>query len=293
VNPDRWWIVTVRTSAPWDAELLPSCLLEAGARAVVEDGEGVFTAPFEPPEDPEGEAHRLRDWLTSETGLDDVEVAWRWQPHEDWESLWRRGIVPRQVSSRVMVAPSWDVPSTESGSVVVVLDPGMAFGTAEHPTTRGCIRLLDGLVTPGERVADIGSGSGILAVAAALLGAREVRALESDPWAVEAAAANVVRNGVAHRVRVEEALVDLPLLAGLGVFHGILANIERGIVVPLLPGLVRALEPGGWLILSGIPRPEAHLVVEEAVRAGLLPAAEDPEEEWWSGSFRRGGARAP
>lgn len=286
--PDRWWIVTVRTDAPWDAELLPSALLEAGARAVVEEGEGLFTAPFEPPADPDAEALRLTGLLAAETGLQDLAFTWRWQPHEDWEALWRRGIEPRGVSPRIVVAPSWDVPPPEQGKVVVVLDPGMAFGTAEHPTTRGCLRLLDAVVASGQRVADIGSGSGILAVAAALLGAGEVLALESDPWAVDAARANVVRNGVAQRVAVEERLVDLPLLGTLGTFDGILANIERGIVVPLLPGLVKALRPGGWLILSGIPRSEAHLVEEEARRAGLLPDAREPEEEWWSGSFRLG-----
>jgi ribosomal protein L11 methyltransferase len=291
--PDRWWIVTVTTEAPWDAELLPSALLEAGARAVVEEDEGRFTAPFEPPSDPEAEATSLSDRLAEETGLQDLVVTWRWQPHEDWEALWRRGIEPRLVSPRIMVAPSWDVPPREEGVVVVVLDPGMAFGTAEHPTTRGCLRLLDALATPGGRIADIGSGSGILAVAAALLGADQVLALESDPWAVEAARANVVRNGVEGRVQVEEALVDLPLLATLGTFDGILANIERGIVVPLLPGLVEALRPGGWLILSGIPRGEAHLVEEAAARVGLHPDGREPEEEWWSGSFRLQEAPAP
>lgn len=287
--PDRWWIVTVTTDAPWDAELLPSVLLEAGARAVVEEDEGRFTAPFEPPADPDVEVQGLLERLSGETGLQDLVLTWRWQPHEDWEALWRRGIEPRVVSRRIVVAPSWDVPSPADGQVVVVLDPGMAFGTAEHPTTRGCLRLLDGLVSPGQRLADIGSGSGILAVAAALLGAEEVLALESDPWAVEAARANVVRNGVDGRVVMREALVDLPLLDTLGRFDGILANIERGIVVPLLPGLVRCLRPGGWLVLSGIPRGEAHLVEAAATEAGLRPEGTEPEEDWWSGAFRAPG----
>lgn len=288
--PDRWWIVTVTTDAPWDAELLPSALLEAGARAVVEEDEGRFTAPFEPPADADQALWELRERLAAETGLQDLALSWCWQPHEDWEALWRRGIVPRLVSPRIVVAPSWDVPPAEDGRVVVVLDPGMAFGTAEHPTTRGCLRLLDDLVSPGERLADIGSGSGILAVAAALLGADGVLALESDPWAVEAARGNLARNGVEDRVEVKEALVDLPLLGTLGDFDGIVANIERGIVVPLLPGMVGCLRPGGWLVLSGIPRGESPLVEEAAAAVGLIPEGREPEEEWWSGSFRRPGA---
>jgi ribosomal protein L11 methyltransferase len=285
--PDRWWIVELTTDTPWEAEMVPSVLLEAGARAVIEEGEGQFSAPFPPPEDPESALAELRECITTEAGLGHFELSWRWQPHEDWEELWRRGIVARQVTDRVVVAPSWDPREPSPGQIVLTLDPGMAFGTAEHPTTRGCLRLVDGVIQGGERLLDVGSGSGILAVAAALMGAAEVLGLESDPWAVEAARENVVRNAVADRVRMEVALVDLPLLATLGPVDGVLANIERGIVVPLLPGFHRALLPGGWLILSGILRVEADSVIEAATAAGFGLIRTDPEEDWWSALFRR------
>lgn len=291
--PPRWWVVTVRTAAPWDGDLLPTLLLESGARGVVEEGDGHFSAPFEPPDDPESEAVRLRAFLQAESGLDDLEVTWLWQPHADWESLWREGLRPRRITPRITVAPSWDIPDPAPGEQIVVLDPGMAFGTAEHATTRGCLRLLDGTLAPGERVADIGTGSAILAVAAALLGAAHVRALEADPWAVDAARENVVRNGVEDRVRVEQALVDLSALAALHPLDGILANIERGVVVPLLPGFREALEEGGWLILSGIEEGETAAVVDAASREGFTPLREDREEGWTSLLLRRGPDPAP
>lgn len=286
MTPPRWWMVTVRTDASWDAELLPSLLLESGARAVLEEGEGLFTAPFEPPAEPDSAAEELRSALVAGSGLADLEVTWRWQPHEDWESLWRQGLQPRRVTDRLVVTPTWEVPDRRPGDLVVALDPGMAFGTAEHATTRGCLRLLDGTVSPGDRVADIGAGSAILSVAAALLGAGGVLAVESDPYAVEAARENVGRNGVADRVEVEERLADVPWLETAGPLDGIVANIERGVVVPLLPGLRGALRPGGWLILSGIQEFEASAVRNAAGAEGLTLAREDREDGWWSALFR-------
>jgi ribosomal protein L11 methyltransferase len=280
-------MVTVRTDASWDADLLPSLLMESGARAVLEEGEGVFTAPFEPPADPDRAAVELRSALVAESGLAELDLTWRWQPHEDWESLWRRGLQPRRVTDRLVITPTWDTPERRPGDLVVTLDPGMAFGTAEHATTRGCLRLLDGTVSAGDRVADIGAGSAILSVAAALLGAATVLAVESDPYAVEAARENVVRNQVSDRVSVEERLVDVPWLQETGPGDGIVANIERGVVVPLLPGLRTALRPGGWLILSGIQDFEAPAVRSAAEAEGFIFVREDREDGWWSSLFRR------
>lgn len=287
--PPRWWMVTVRCDPSPAAELLPSLLLEAGARAVLEEGEGAFTAPFEPPSDPDEAVRRLAELLEAESGVGGLEIEWRWQPHEDWESLWKRGLAPRRVTGRLVVSPSWEVPDLRTGDLLVTVDPGMAFGTAEHATTRGCLRLLDGTVRPGDRVADIGSGSAILAVAAALLGAGEVLAVESDPWAVEAARENVSRNGVGDRVSLVERLADVPWLAEQGPRDGIVANIERGVVVPLLPGFRRALRPGGWLVLSGIQEGEARAVQESARREGFTLQEEDREEGWWSAVLHREG----
>lgn len=286
MTPSRWWMVKVRGAPGPQAELLPSLLLEWGARAVLEEGEGEFVATFEPPEDPEAEVRRLVPNLEEQCGLQGLDVEWWWQPHADWESLWRRGLEIRRITGRITIRPSWLEIEPRPGELVVTLDPGMAFGTAEHPTTRGCLRLLDGAVGEGEVLADVGAGSAILSVAAALLGAASVHAVESDPWAVEAAGENVERNGVAHRVRVEERFVDVPWLEAAGPWDGLVANIERGVVVPLLPGFRTAIRPGGWLILSGIQEMEAEAVRDAALTHGFTPVQEDREEGWWSALFR-------
>src|SRR5690606_29236824 len=137
----------------------------------------------------------------------------------------------------------------------------MAFGTAEHPTTRGSLRLLDPLVEKGIRVADIGAGSGILSIAAALLGAGRVIAVEMDPWSCRAARENTVLNGVDDRVEIREERVGPELLPGEGPFDGIVANIESGILRPLLPSFARDLRESGWLVLSGILQTEADTVL--------------------------------
>jgi ribosomal protein L11 methyltransferase len=170
---------------------------------------------------------------------------------------------------------------------VVVVDPGMAFGTAEHGTTRGALRLLDRALRPGERLLDVGAGSGILAVAAAMLGAEGVTAVEGDPVAGEYARENVARNGVADRVRWMEAWADPALLISLGPVDGILANIESGVLRRLLPGLRGALRRGGWLILSGLLGEEWEAFAGEVAQAGFTLVEGDADGEWRSAWFVR------
>jgi len=163
----------------------------------------------------------------------------------------------------------------------------MAFGTAEHGTTRGALRLLDRALAPGERVLDVGAGSAILAVAAALLGAADVVAIEGDPIASEYARENIERNVVEGRVRWIEAWADPALLRRLGPADGVLANIESGVLRRLLPGLWDALRPGGWLILSGLPAEEWEGFAHDVVQGGFVLEATDEDGEWRSGWFRR------
>jgi ribosomal protein L11 methyltransferase len=163
----------------------------------------------------------------------------------------------------------------------VVIDPGMAFGTGEHPTTRGVVRLMQGVVQPGDRVADLGSGSAVLAIVAAKLGARSVVAIELDPDAIGNAEENVARNEVAETVRVVEgdAAVLLPLVAPVRV---ILANIISSVVTDLLPVMANALLPDGRAILSGILLEERDEMTRVLESGGWRVLAEEREEIWWS-----------
>lgn len=282
-RPDRWFVLSARLPREDPLrELLGEGLLALGGLSVSEEREALVTY-LPPPDDPEAfladaEAFLAR-WL-----LDDrpPELAWWWQEDEDWSKEWKKGLAARRVTDRIVTKPSWIEYKAAPGQIVIDVDPQMAFGTGEHATTRGCLRLLDEVVRDGERVLDVGSGSGILSVAAVRLGAREVMAVEYDADANVNARENLERNGVADRVRLVEALADPEFIAGAGPFDIIVANILSGVIRPLLPSFHAALRPGGRLIVSGILQSESAEVVESAVAAGLRVAREDREEEWWS-----------
>jgi ribosomal protein L11 methyltransferase len=165
---------------------------------------------------------------------------------------------------------------------VLTLDPGVAFGTAEHGTTRGCLRLLDRVVDGGQRLLDLGAGSGILAIAAALLGAAEVVAVEGDLMACEALEENLGRNRVVDRVRVVPRWADPASLRGLGPVDGVVANIEWGRLQPLVPALHAAVAPGGWVVLSGILAAELPEARSHAEGLGLRLREVDVDGEWRS-----------
>jgi ribosomal protein L11 methyltransferase len=285
-QPDRWFVLTARLPGGDPLrELLGDGLLALGGLSVVEEGDALTTY-LPPPEDPHAllaHAERfLQEWL-----LDDQppELSWRWQDNEDWARTWREGLAPRKLTDRIVVKPTWTEWESSPGELVIDIDPQMAFGTGEHATTRGCLRLIDRHIREGARVLDVGSGSAILSIAAALLGAREVIAVEYDPDANINARENLEQNGATDRVTLLERMADEELLAGLGTFDLILANILSGVIRPLLPALKRALASGGTLIVSGIMLAEHEKVVEDAGVAGLRVADTDPEEEWWSAAL--------
>ncbi len=289
----RWLELRARTVAAGaegedDSAELADALVALGGRAV-EERDGWLVTHLPEPADPDAFMSAAAPELSRRLGAA-VSVAFDWREVEDWAEAWKRGLGPRHITPRLWVTPSWEPAPAAPGEVVVVVDPGMAFGTAEHGTTRGALRLLEHALAPGERVLDIGSGSAILAVAAALLGAREVVAVEGDPVAGEYARENIERNGVTDRVRWVEAWADGALLAGLGPADGVLANIESGVLRRLLPGLQGALRPGGWMVLSGILADEWEGFAHDVVQTGLALERVDEDGEWRSATFRRAAA---
>lgn len=282
--PDRWLVLAVTVG---DAELRPlasEALVELGAGAVQETADELVTY-LAPPADPESFVRGAEAALRA--GLPDgaeLSVSWRWQENEDWAATWKAGLAPRVLSPRLVVKPTWTEWDAAPGQVVLDVDPQMAFGTGEHATTRGCLRLLDRVVRADDRVLDVGSGSAILAIAAVRLGAREAVAVEYDPDANINARENVEQNGVKGRVRIVESLADPALLAELGRFDLVLANILSGVIRPLLPAFRVSLggEAGGRLIVSGILLSEHADVLRDAEAAGFRMEATDEEDEWWS-----------
>lgn len=286
-QPDRWLVLTASVDeADPLRELLSEGLLALGGLSVLEDAGSLTTylpaAPADALDDRIRQAQTfLADWL----GDDPPALNAHFKDNEDWEREWKRGLQPRRVSSRFVIRPSWTDYTAGDGEHVVVIDPEMAFGTGEHATTRGCLRLLDSLELAGARVCDVGSGSAILSIAAAMAGARQVVAIEYDPDANLNARDNLDRNGVADRIQIVEAFADAELLADHGPFDLIIANILSSVIRPLLPAFHASLAPAGRLIVSGILQSESEEMVAAAERAGFSLGREDREEEWWSAEF--------
>lgn len=197
----------------------------------------------------------------------------------DWSEKWKERITAHQLGA-LTVTPPW-LAAGRDPATTIVIEPAMAFGTGEHPTTRGVVRLMQGVIRPGDSVADLGSGSAVLAIAAAKLGAARVYAIEIDPDATENAEHNIAENGVADRVAALEgdAAVFLPLVAPVRV---ILANIISSVLVDLLPLMAMTIADDGVIILSGILAEERQRMIEALNAAGWRVDAEDSEEQWWS-----------
>jgi ribosomal protein L11 methyltransferase len=199
----------------------------------------------------------------------------------DWRAAWPTQ-VGMQTLGAITIAPPWLAREVPAGSAAVIIDPGMAFGTGEHATTRGVVRLLQRVIRPGDAVADLGAGSAVLAIAAAKLGAGRVFAIEMDEEAIANAEENVARNGVAERVVVlhGEAAALLPVVSPVRL---ILANILSSVLVQLAPAMRRAIPDDGAVIMSGVLLTEREALLETLTASGWRCVDEEAEGEWWSG----------
>ena len=208
--------------------------------------------------------------------------------HEaDWANAWKAHFPVLRVGRRIVIRPTWRRHRRLDGDVVLALDPGMAFGTGLHPTTRLCLAALESLADRGllaggaidggpARVLDVGSGSGILSIAAGLLGARSVLAVDVDPIAVEASAANARRNRLGRVITAREGSAP----SGDGPFDIVLANLIASLLVRLADGLVADLRPGGTLLASGIFENRERDVVEAFEARGLVVGERRVEGDW-------------
>jgi ribosomal protein L11 methyltransferase len=283
----RWLVVSVPAPPRGEELLLVDALRRIGARVVDREG-GRIVARLPSPDDPEALLREAEVAIRASTSLRAPGLAWRWEESEALAERWGREIAPLRVTERIIVAPAAADAPAGGGDLVVRLSAGYGFGTAAHPTTRLCLRLIESRVRQGDVVADVGTGSGILAIAAALLGASRVLALEADPVACRTARKNVSLNGAGERVEVRQvrAAADEPLEGA--PFDGVTANLEAGLLIRLLPGLAAGMAASGWMVLSGVPRPEREEVLAAAAEAGLEVLEEEVEEGWWAGVLGRG-----
>ena len=278
----QWLVVAVRApSEAQNADALTEGLLALGGSAVHQQGDELVTYVAAPDD--------VESWIANAEQQLGAEISCDWQEDKDWSEQWKRGLQPRRVGRHFIVAPTWTTPQVRENDRVILIDPEMAFGTGEHATTRGALRFIESCVREGDYVLDVGAGSAILAIGAAMCGAREVLAVEYDEDAMINARDNVERNGVADVVRLDTAMVDDAYLrrCGDGAFQLIAANVLSSVLHPLLGGFHRALASDGYLILGGILEAEADDMIEAAAAVGFTLLAEDLEEEWWGALLHR------
>lgn len=204
----------------------------------------------------------LRDFLASliQAGIDTrpAKVTLKSIEEDDWAAQWRSAFPPQKIGKRLVIAPTWDDIVPEPSEILIRLDPGMAFGTGQHATTQLALELLETAIQDSDVVADIGTGSGILAIAAAKLGAERVDAVDLDATTIPIAQSNIQINEV-------ESIIRLHHGDGLNVLERrsyplIVANILTKVILPMIPRCPKFLEPAGRLILSGILVQEASQI---------------------------------
>ncbi len=306
---DRWYEAIVRADAR-DAEAVAAALDIAGAAGVaIEpalrtlDGadfqyeeltdrpwtvRGSFPAPFEEPE-----RQAVRDALHAQSLTASIEVEFRQAAQVDWAEEWKKFYHVQHIGQRLVVRPSWEPYDARPGEVVMDLDPGAAFGTGEHETTRLCLAAVEHYLREADRVLDVGAGSGILAIAARLLGAATVHALDIDADTIPVARENARRNGVEDEIEFATGSVgpDWPWTGEDNRrpegYDLVLANISSLVIERLASHLARAVRPGGLLVTSGFILRDVDEVRPYLAAVGLAEVAHETEGNWGAFISRR------
>lgn len=196
---------------------------------------------------------------------------------EDWAEYWKASFKPFKIGEKLVIRPSWTDYDAKPGEIVIELDPGMAFGTGTHETTALCASWLEELVVPGVKAIDLGTGTGILAISAALLGAKDVLATDIDPVAVRVAGENARINGVAETVRTAEADV----LKGIGETGDlVIANIITDVILLIAPAVFRHVNAGGTFLCSGISADRGDEIASALENAGFTNIRRRVKGEW-------------
>jgi ribosomal protein L11 methyltransferase len=316
--PNRWLEVSIRATAE-AAEAVTAIFEKAGAGGVVIEPELVQGQEEDEPVPAPGGFSILRTYLLEGGDLnarrEQVERAvgilrafdlapmddlqFRWLSEEDWANAWKQHYQVHRIGRRWVIKPRWQEYTAQPGDAVIDLDPGMAFGTGLHPTTQLVLEALEDLAASGEvagkALLDLGTGSGILAIGAARLGAARVTALDADAVATSAATQNVAANALSGAVDIRLATLGAPLPGVVpvpgedydAVFDGILANIITRVIAERAPALARALRPGGWLIASGIIAEREPEAVSALNAAGLTQERRLQRGDWVALQYRQ------
>lgn len=283
------WLQIIFSCTPEQSETLEEALLGEGALSITyQDAADQLLLEPGVGEMPLWNQIRFSALFTADTNMETVlesvqaQLAFPLPTHrmeivekKDWERAWMDHYHAMSFGKRLWICPSWQTPP-DPKAVNLMLDPGLAFGTGTHQTTALCLQWLDGADLGGKAVLDYGCGSGVLGVAALLLGAASVLAVDNDPQALVATRDNAGRNACAGRLQVR--LPDMN--AVIEPVDVVLANILAGPLIQLAPLLTGALKPGGWIVLAGLLEEQAAAVMaayEPAVT--FQPSAH--HEGWW------------
>jgi ribosomal protein L11 methyltransferase len=281
----RWVTLTLRPPGPVQ-EAIVNFLIEETRRGVRLEGDEV-TAYCRPGVEAEGCLRRLRGyyWALQEVhrGLPELELREDSCAEEDWAEAWKKFFKPLRLGRTIVVKPSWESWQGGDGQIVIDIDPGRAFGTGNHPSTALCIEILEEILWQcawtgeGElRVLDVGTGTGILGIVAAKLGASRVVGLDIDPEALQIASANVERNQVAEIM----AVTGTPVAQVDEEFQVVVANLAADPLISHATALGSRVSSGGWLVLSGILEDQVKPVVECFASREFAPVEQRAGNEW-------------
>ncbi len=301
---NRWIEVTLRVDGE-AAEATAELLQKYGYQGVAIEHEGIPPDKLDEDEVPPPTQLAVRAYIPDDHRAEDTKKrleealaymnmmypmptpTYKFVEEADWAEAWKAHYHPLRVGRRLLIRPLWTEAEIQPDDVVVALDPGMAFGTGTHPTTQLCMEMLEDVIQPGARVLDLGSGSGILAIAAAKLGASHVLALDNDPVAVEAAQTNVEQNGVADTITVQEGSLET-VVTSARRFDLILVNILERIIIQMCDQhLGDVVRPGGIGVFSGIIEDQAADVEAALRKTGLEPVARRQQGDWVAIEARR------
>lgn len=222
-------------------------------------------------------------------GLPEPTIHWQVIDEEDWASSWKKHWQPQAVGDRFLINPAW-LPIPESDRLILRLDPGVAFGTGDHATTRLCLESLETMVNSSQDaiIADIGCGSGVLSIGAVLLGASKVFAVDTDPLAVSSTHSNRELNEIgSQQLIVEQGSVERLLQLLPAPVDGIVCNILAEVIIDLIPGMNAIAKPTTWGIFSGILFEQAERVVHALEQQGWIVATIQQQKEWCCLNIRR------
>ncbi len=272
------WLEISITSSPAQRELLIPGLTELGCRGF-QELDDTLLCYFDKSQWNPGSYELFRRDLHEILRTFSVNADIRYRDIEDtnWNEEWERSLAPIEIGTRLVVKPTWTQYAATRDRIIIEIDPKMSFGTGYHESTRLILTLMEEQVRAGDTVLDIGTGTGILAIAAVKLGARHATGIDIDEWSITNAKENVVKNGVEDRVRI---LSDHPSTLRSGSYSLIAANIMASTIIELLPEMCRLLAPSGRLFLSGLLDNDGETINRALADNGLHPTARASENEW-------------